>query len=143
LRPGDTYVAASGLTIRVPGTEAVQVVRLRHPVAGIAEKLEFTSLHGGDSADVFSYSQPEKNRVITNVGKMYDLAGATADRGVEVRWHDWVAGSSSLAIITRLPSYDVGMVLTYGTPHLGTAAAARAAARRLWSELSVQGARLP
>jgi hypothetical protein len=129
----------------VPGTQPVQAFKERRPVAsaaGIADSLEFASLRSVPSATVFSYSHPEKNCFITNAGKMYALAGKSADGAVEVRWHDF-GSTSALAIVTRLPGHDPGMVLALATPHLGTPAAARAAARRLWSELSVQGARLP
>jgi hypothetical protein len=145
LQPGDSYVAGSGLTIRVPGTQPVQAFRERRPEAsavGIADSLELASLRSVPDATVFSYSHPEKNKVITNVGKLYALAGESADGVVEVRWHDW-GSTSALAIVTRVPGHDPGLVLTLATPRLGTADAARATARRLWSELSVQGARLP
>jgi hypothetical protein len=140
LQPGDSYAASSGLTIRVPGTQSVQAFRERRPdasAAGISDSLEFASLSSVPNATVFSYSHPEKNLLITNVGKMYALAGQSADGTVEVRWHDFGPHDSALAIITRLPGRDPGMVLALATPHLGTAAAAGAAARRLWSELSV------
>ena len=145
LQPGDSYVTGSGLTIRVPGTEAVQAFRERRPeasVAGIADSLEFPTLSSVPTATAYSYSRPQRNRVVTNVGKMYALAGQSPDGTVEVRWHDF-GPSSALAIVTRLPGHDVGMVLAMATPHLGTAAAARATARRLWSELSMRGAQLP
>lgn len=145
LRPGDSYAARSGLTVRVSGAQPVQALRERRSeasVAGISDSLELNSLHSVPSATLFSYSRPEKNRALVNVGKMYALAGKSPDGNVEVRWHDF-GSDSALAIITRLPDRDPGMVLALATPHLGSAAAARATARRLWSELSVQGARLP
>jgi hypothetical protein len=145
LRPGDSYVAANGLTIVVPGSLPVQASRERRPetaVAGIADSLELVSLRSVPSVSVFSYSKPERNRVFVNVRAMFASAGESADGVAEVGWHDF-GPTSALAVITRVPGRDPGMLLAMATPHLGTAAEARATARRLWAELTVQGAQIP
>jgi hypothetical protein len=148
LKPGDAYTALSGVTITVPGQQAAQAYRERRPAAsssvGIADSLELAkAMPGFPDVTVFSYWDAARNRVFRGVAKTYALVGSSDGGASEVRWRDFGADGSALAVVTRVPGHDTGMVLAFGVPGVTSAASAREAASRLWSQLSAQGASPP
>jgi hypothetical protein len=149
MRPGDTYAARSGVTITVPGQKAVHAFRERRPEAsgqaGISDSLDLTGSMPGfpSGVTIYSYWDAARNLAFRGVMKTYSLVGPGNGGATEVRWHDFGADGAALAVVTRLPGHDTGVVLAFNVPGVGSSQEAHAAAHRLWSQLSAQGASVP
>jgi hypothetical protein len=140
LNAGDAIEMSSGITAKMPiGTSAIMRRLSSREPGGISDWVEITNWPRKDaSVYLFSFRDPSKSSALRGVMKSYRWAGGGSNN-TEVRWHDYEGDIAALAIVTRVPGADTGMIQVFGVRRIGNRETALKEARALCNNLGVRG----